>query len=451
MKIPFETVTIALKQVRFSELEPIERKNLNFFFPGYADDRVFEEYEFPQSSPMHGATDRGFDVVQDNSVPRRFAGDFSLPRSRYYTVCRNSKGEDGGTLVNELRAYGNAIDTGFYYIVDSAENSEAAAYFRQYIISDASALFCVIRDTPSFPSPYANLVEVDRRVHRDLLVAVIPTTISMQTFERVIDLRIPETRDWFVRAFTNAKDEITGQHFFPVAGPLDDFSRILPSLLAQGIGDPRGATQGAGLWLRTLGAEALIFPSARSNAFVECKNGHIGDFAGWNLVDYRDAPDPTIKGFVDFSPEWDEFPIFGHHKVTDGPDSEADPVVYRETRILTDGDGALSIEGLAEQIEQAYSTLHWFHFSKRFKQVLETDRANAFAQIAFLLAGATDGQVVRENLAKSASMLVMAVLGEEAALQNLRNIKSAMIEAGSQSEADLLSDYIEFCISEQSL
>ena len=51
-------------------------------------------------------------------------------------------------------------------------------------------------------------------------------------------------------------------------------------------------TEAVGQWLRGLGANALIYPSARMNAGVKVENGEITEFAGFNLVDYRDAPKP---------------------------------------------------------------------------------------------------------------------------------------------------------------
>lgn len=44
------------------------------------------------------------------------------------------------------------------------------------------------------------------------------------------------------------------------------------------------------MWLRTLGADALIFPSTRVDAFAEFIDGRLVDHGGWNLVDYRNAP-----------------------------------------------------------------------------------------------------------------------------------------------------------------
>jgi hypothetical protein len=49
-------------------------------------------------------------------------------------------------------------------------------------------------------------------------------------------------------------------------------------------------TDAIGSWFRHLGAGAVIFPSARSDPFCLVENGRLSDFAGWNFLDYQDAP-----------------------------------------------------------------------------------------------------------------------------------------------------------------
>jgi hypothetical protein len=48
-------------------------------------------------------------------------------------------------------------------------------------------------------------------------------------------------------------------------------------------------THGVGSWMRTSHVNALIFPSARSDAMVAMREGELAGFRGWNLVDYRRA------------------------------------------------------------------------------------------------------------------------------------------------------------------
>ena len=54
-------------------------------------------------------------------------------------------------------------------------------------------------------------------------------------------------------------------------------------------------TDAIGEWLRELGTGALIYPSARMNAYLHVEKGMIVNFKGFNLVDYRDAPRPRRR------------------------------------------------------------------------------------------------------------------------------------------------------------
>src|SRR5215213_2526540 len=51
---------------------------------------------------------------------RRFAGDRTLPRGRYYSLGQSITGDDGGTLVNELLAYADVPATDAVEIDDLA-------------------------------------------------------------------------------------------------------------------------------------------------------------------------------------------------------------------------------------------------------------------------------------------------------------------------------------------
>lgn len=51
--------------------------------------------------------------------------------------------------------------------------------------------------------------------------------------------------------------------------------------------------QAVGQWLRRNGANGLIFPSARSNAFNTVVSGTPVEWGGWNLVVYSGADEPV--------------------------------------------------------------------------------------------------------------------------------------------------------------
>jgi hypothetical protein len=135
---------------------------------------------------------------------------------------------------------------------------------------------------------------------------LLPVRITRERFERLIDLRDPEVAAWFTYELTRLR-WITGDGgeapAFPNKEPLDEFTDLLPSLMVQYHGGGNGATRVAGQWLRSLGADALVFPSARSDSRVEVDKHAVKDFYGWNLVDYRGALQARLQTF-DMTPTW---------------------------------------------------------------------------------------------------------------------------------------------------
>src|SRR5262249_44262578 len=102
---PFEKKTLFLKQVRLADLDETEKIALHFFFPRYHDGIGFQKAELSDRHLLKPLERHGFTVVRDHNQARRYAGDSSLPRSSYFTVCRNEKGDDGGLLLRELKTY----------------------------------------------------------------------------------------------------------------------------------------------------------------------------------------------------------------------------------------------------------------------------------------------------------------------------------------------------------
>ena len=159
--IPFEEKVVTLKQVGVSELEVVEQLALSFFFPGYHEASGFEGAKLSDHPPLRVVQDAGFQVIRDKNQARRYAGDFSLPRSSYFTVCRDSKGDDGGLLLNELGAYAKPQTSGRVEICDTTDPSEAVEPLRAMLKPGKSAIVCFPGDLKHFPSPYRRFVGLD--------------------------------------------------------------------------------------------------------------------------------------------------------------------------------------------------------------------------------------------------------------------------------------------------
>jgi hypothetical protein len=131
---------------------------------------------------------------------------------------------------------------------------------------------------------------------------LLPYKIVELDLDEVVDLRYPECQDWFVSEFgTSAFEKFLARD----AGHqnITDFPHLIPALISPvpGGGMFDGISQYAGHWLRTHDIQALVYPSARTDASVLIRDGQIEDHRGWNLVDYRGAPPPTIDVMLNVS------------------------------------------------------------------------------------------------------------------------------------------------------
>jgi hypothetical protein len=106
-----------------------------------------------------------------------------------------------------------------------------------------------------------------------------------------------------------------------------------------------------GRWFRQIGANALIYPSARTD--VECilHNGKVTLSRGWNLVDYRGAPEPDQAARIIMAPDsW--WGLLG---------------AYTNVQILGDGQSWRIVGPMREQME-------WFHNQQKRKAQELADR-----------------------------------------------------------------------------
>lgn len=446
MQIPFTNVDVHLKQVRFEDLHEVEKKTLSFFFPGYAS-KGFSLNEIA-SGMLKPRQEEGSTVSQDDTMPRRFAGDLTLPRSRYHTVCRDETGDDGGTLLKELRAYSKPEECGYVLTIDSTGTDSEAEKVRSMLQPHVKAIFCIPQDIPRFPSFYGALVGLNRHQPTGL-IGVIPLTVTRQTIDKVIDLRRPEVQTWFTTTLTRLHDPATRKACFPVAGPLTDFTRLLPALLSQGLGDPRRVTQIAGVWLRNIGTNAVIFPSARSNAMTRFVDGKLVDFAGWNLVDYRQTPKPQISSAIDLSPEWESYP----QQSSSLPQTEgekAPTIVYDRTRISQNIDGpdkgSLTIEGIAEQRETFYQVGVWMHFARRISATFPNLEIPRLHQLMMDISTGPSG-LETGRLALLASFCYGALFAAPQSRQALLDLGRQLEGRNEKERAGLISRYVAFCDS----
>jgi hypothetical protein len=221
---------------------------------------------------------------------RRFAGDFTLSRGSYYSVCNDEYGNDRGTLVGELSAYRVPALTGDIVVHDLVM-PEQADLLHQHC--DAPAGFVVeLRPTEKGPNPVtlklwqANLIALDDPTMG--VVIFMPLAIERIDVPQVLDLRQLEAQQWLARFLPEGNDILS----MPNAGKVELFMEMLPSLLTPDRGGS-DLTDSIGFLLRRSGVNGLVFPSARSDVTCEFLNGRLHDFKGWNFVDYRSSRSDT--------------------------------------------------------------------------------------------------------------------------------------------------------------
>jgi len=279
---------------------------LDAFFPVFtAFDRPRPE-QLPNLPEPDGRETTG--RVIRLSRERRFAGDHLLPRGCYYTLCSES-GDDDKALCNELFAYRDVRQSGRIDLCDPSYPPDKKTVQPPW-------------DNPTEPLLYVSISLAPRGADSFLYRAGLARKTQAQTFlfplrvvhvqlDKVIDLRQPATQSWFVDFFSEFVDDIsewtkTGQRhlrWWPNRPRLERFDQILPSLLTQELGG-NAFTKAVGSWLRRAGAEALIYPSARTDASLALSNGIVAGFRGWNLVDYRGAEPPQRQIFLDLDDYW---------------------------------------------------------------------------------------------------------------------------------------------------
>jgi len=353
--LPFRTLDIYVKQINSDKLSDLGRAALNHAFPGFLnvpeDQPDLREAYVKERKERFGLTDF------DPSVQRRFAGDKSLPRGRYFSLC-DETGFDHGTLIGELRTYCDPEEAGGVIPLDltNPKDFEAAKQFT----SGQRQLLLVFRPLGELANPF--IAKADKALGGkgeaesvfgtpgrayNVLVG-LPLTVTKIHRERVIDLREPAVAQWFVRTLSRLVWNVGGRLLpcFLQRTPLQRFDEILPEILAQENGGG-GVATAAGLFLRYAGADALIFPSARSDAMVEAVDGKVVSSSGWNLVDYASAPPPRWLSWHELGNQWPR--LIGKRPWYDAPE-DAEPIWYPDVKIVFNesgtGTGSWRVTGL---------------------------------------------------------------------------------------------------------
>ena len=248
---------------------------------------------------------------------RRYAGgDGNLPRGCYYSVCTDESGADGGTLCREVFEYRDKRLPGVVFVGDSFDSQFASSPgFPSLGFQPGYSAVYVLLVPPADEDQLKLWVKVysdvrtAAQMHEKIspLLAIIETVHAHHEIEDVIDLRLPETQEWFCEQFKTGELPWFSK---PSGGTIRSFWEMLPSLMHPEYGGC-AVTHGVGGWMRAHRIAGLVYPSARSNASATTEGNKLMGFHGWNFIDYRAAQDVKVgEGVVDGDP-WPGFLLPG--------------------------------------------------------------------------------------------------------------------------------------------
>ncbi len=363
-QVPFSTFNGYLKAIRADALTSSQLAATRLAFPGFYEEPKanpidVERHELKKKDPSSLPGN-----LQSPFTYRRFAGGPDLPRARYYSVCIDASGHDHQTLASELMAYLDPKQSGEVNVLDLSDPglSKLCAYYTSLWPNAGEfekTVVAIFYSRPGIPTPF---VEKHTEATGDptgrmkevtpAFPVFFPTQVTSETITKCIDIRLPEVQNWLYSELRKGIPNVV--YYYSGAGvkkelALDEssqmlvgkdnpdphekmvtgtdtvlrfasfpegkkvlnetngtFSDLVPMLMSYFKGGSP-VTDTIGVWLRRLGANALIFPSSRTDPFCKIVNGRFDTARGFNLVDFREAPPPpSVATLIEEPVSWAE-------------------------------------------------------------------------------------------------------------------------------------------------
>jgi hypothetical protein len=327
---PLSTFSGVFKRVDRSRLGPLSAITLECAFPFFDGDAKKAEER------LGALRDFGVDLSQSRSLVdmrreaikndvrfketivnrqfRRYAGDNNLPANCYASVCVDESGDDAQTLCRELFEYTDPRVPGWVFVSDTWDEQIVVALARIGIrqpgpVTHGIFVFLLAPESDHERAVYRHFYgPILEKCHgpfdgsgtnwHGLSTVFIPVAATPANVDLVIDMRRRPTQEWLSKFFKRGDGAI-----FSKRGEVRDFAGMLPALVYPEFGGS-GVTKSIGTWMRTMGVNGLVFPSARSDVSVSfADEGELAAHRGWNFVDYRGAefvPDPLLH--LDYNP-----------------------------------------------------------------------------------------------------------------------------------------------------
>jgi hypothetical protein len=414
---PLTRKTFYIKQINSGQLTDLGRAALLTAFTGYADGPEIKSDRDDYAAAMSRRL--GCRFVIDPRTQRRYSGDHTLPRGRYYALC-DETGNDGGTLVSELRSYYTPAVAGVVRMYDCTLPGDLKLVRAREVPAGSSGqLMFSFPPVSELSNPFAggfaslvsNQISAEFLRRTDLLIG-LPLSISQVTRERVLDLREPDSAEWFTQVLTALEWTLPKGAIpcFPDRPHLTRFRQLLPELLTQENGGG-GVTVAAGVMLRHLGADGLVFPSARSDARTLPNLEHASGPIGWNFVDFAGAGPPEFLAWIEHGKAWPD--QVGFRPYADAL-ADAEPVWYPEVCIVEEEAG-WRVDGLRNRTDLGWRKRLLSYVLNCHRKHLTEHTWGTLITLPELLAD--HGQVHQAGLV---AMLVLdAAMGSEPAAEQL--------------------------------
>ena len=430
---------LILKQVNLSRLTVAGQDVMNHLFGGFVRDGITTREKSEATNKMTKRWKMAPEKIHfDMNVNRRYSGDNTLSRGRYYTIASNKSGNDNYTLLNELMAYSNPDMPGLFEIYDLTIPSDrelikeffAKRYRATY---DRDDVF-IIRLMPLYGRSHS-LVTKWNKTKENFPMPVyveIPLSVKKATIDKLVDLRDPATAEWFANEISSIKFDLDGKptRCFYLKPPLRSFRKLIPTLLEQNLGAGWNFCKLAGLHLRKLGINGLIYPSARCNVRLELENNKLQNSDGWNFVDYRGACQPENWILLDQDSKWPTVVTFSGKQWEDTSRIEYKDVLINYVK-RGKNKGSWWVDGLAKRQDAWFQTAMIENLLKfRSKHIYN----KVFPPIARFLVGQPSG----EHHLAAAQVIYSILRGSQKYLDELEEFISRLTDEENDIKEALL-------------
>ncbi len=346
---PLAPARLFLKQITSSDTDPHRTAIFNLAFPLFF--RLTNRFLDQSQDLPPLITGRGSKVYYvHRGRERRFAGDGSLGRGRYYAVCSQTDAglwSDHGTLLGELRSYHSYAGRCLVAIGDSQlDEAEAQAHANMDLEGPRAALpphmangaFLAVTVRPVVPTAKTSDVGLNGS---EWCGSIMPYTLQVSEFEKVLDLRTREALEWVRTEFFNLYEGIAkrqreaGDRTIIVQSrrPESD-AELLNVLVAPELGGGQPFNQALGYLMRKYACDGIIFPSARVDFSATSGKDGVEHSKGWNFVRLRGeayAGDEVLAGIIGRS--WLQ-KVHTGYKTTIAADSKAGKFEIRASGFL---------------------------------------------------------------------------------------------------------------------